>query len=145
MKVILHNGQSLCPVPLKASRRLALNTLKRLGVDKNGFISVSFVDTAVIKKLNRNFFKKDRLTDVIALAYKRQRSGSCRPLYDGYLGDIFICPVRVRENAARYKQPYPCELSLCIVHGILHLLGYDDTKPGPKKKMWQKQNWLIKK
>ncbi|MFA5069394.1 MAG: rRNA maturation RNase YbeY [Candidatus Omnitrophota bacterium] len=144
MKIILRNDQRARPVRVTALRRLILRVCKALGLDKDTSFSVNFVDEAQIKRLNRRFFKKSRLTDVISLGYRPRRGGRprMRGVYDTYLGDVYVCPGRVWTNAGQYKQPYSGELNLCVVHGILHLLGYEDTGPRAKKRMWKKQREL---
>lgn len=96
-------------------------------------ISFLLCDDAVIRELNKKFFKRDMPTDVIAF-----------PLLDNvYFGEIVIsveCAVKV---CAQYGHRWQDEFLLYVIHGILHLLGYDDTTAAKKKKMFKKQDEII--
>jgi probable rRNA maturation factor len=92
-------------------------------------VTVCFVTDAAITRLNENFRHKRGPTDVLSFPSQRQRSRKHgkmsfkqTPLY---LGDIAISPVTARRNAARYGRTLPAELRILMLHGVLHLLGYD--------------------
>ena len=86
-------------------------------------------DDLEIRKLNARFRNQDKHTDVLAF-----------PLNDTddigvYLGDVVISIDRAREQAPRFNNDLEGELARLIVHGILHLLGYDHHTPSDGKKM----------
>jgi len=106
---------------------IEINNLTNFIVDKKSFsqvakkvlsgenretetLSLAFVDKAEIEKLNKEFRKKDKPTDVLSFDLKRE----------GYLGEIVICPEVVKEKEE--------DLIEVFVHGILHLCGYDHEK-----------------
>jgi len=80
-----------------------------------GKVDVSLVDDDEIKKLNRKFRKKDRPTDVLAFSYDG----------DKLLGDVIISRETARRNARRFGVPLGSEMKRLVVHGVLHVLGYD--------------------
>lgn len=82
---------------------------------KNGKIDVSFVDDKKIRMLNRKFRKKDKPTDVLAFPYDEGK----------VLGDVIISRDTTKKNAKRYGVPYRDELKRLVIHGTLHVLGYD--------------------
>jgi len=84
---------------------------------KGGGINILFTDDAGIKRLNSRFKGRKGATDVLA--------------FD--TGDIAVSVDTARRNARRFGNTLPGELRLCVVHGILHLCGYDDTS-APKRK-----------
>lgn len=93
-------------------------------------LSVHFVSKKAISKLHADFFDDPTPTDCITF-----------PCDQEYLGDIFVCP----EVAKEYDPINPnLETSLYIIHGILHLLGYDDIKVGDRKKMHKEQSRLLR-
>jgi probable rRNA maturation factor len=92
-------------------------------------VTVCFVSDAEIIRLNENFRHKRGSTDVLSFPSHRQRSrkhGKTAPPHTPpYLGDIAISPTAARRNAAEYGRTLPVELRILILHGLLHLLGYD--------------------
>jgi probable rRNA maturation factor len=92
-------------------------------------VTVCFVTDAEIARLNENFRHKRGPTDVLSFPAHRQRSrgrGKMSPEQTSfYLGDIAISPATARRNAAKYGRTLPAELRILMLHGVLHLLGYD--------------------
>ena len=138
MEITVQGDQKTLRLNLKNIKALGQAVLKLLKQPKDTFVSISFVSKAEIKKLNRQYFRKNRITDVIALEYKKNDS-----FYKDYLGDIIIAPEIAKSNAAIYGVKFSDELSLYVIHGILHLLGYDDTTPASKKRIEKKQQEII--
>jgi len=87
--------------------------LKKEGV--RGRINLELMDDRRIRELNRRFRKIDRATDVLSFPLGE----------DGILGDIAISEAAARRSAKRYKVEYRDELKRLVVHGVLHILGYD--------------------
>jgi probable rRNA maturation factor len=95
-------------------------------------LSVSFVSPAEIKKLNKEYRKKDKPTDVLSFTYKDS-------------GEIIICPQIIRENAKKFDVAFKKELVRVLIHGILHILGYDhEQKAQEAVKMEKKTNYYLK-
>lgn len=89
----------------------------------NPEISLVFVDTRVIKKLNRRFLKKNAPTDVLSFPINEKGA-------DGkfYLGDIIISVPQAFKQCFSEKHGLEKELELLTIHGFLHLLGYEHSK-----------------
>lgn len=79
-----------------------------------GIIEVSLVSDLEIRRLNQKFRKKDQPTDVLSFYLGE----------DGFIGDIIISPETAKKNASLYGLGYRQELKRLVVHGVLHLLGY---------------------
>ncbi|MDI6602818.1 MAG: rRNA maturation RNase YbeY [Patescibacteria group bacterium] len=96
-------------------------------------LSIALVGQGRIKALNKKYLGKNRVTDVLAFAG------------DGYgLGEIVICLRVVKKNARRVGVTFEKELARVLIHGILHLLGYDHEKPEKEaKKMAEKENYYL--
>jgi len=96
-------------------------------------LAVSLVGSAEIKKLNKKYRKKDRATDVLSFMYKDS-------------GEIVLCPQIIKQNAKKYGGSFKKELTQVLIHGILHILGYNHEKGGKKAgKMRKKEdNYLFK-
>ncbi len=107
---------------------------------ENAVFSVIFVDEAKIQKINREYRGVDRVTDVISFAFEDSIDVS----YDfRFLGDIYICIPRMKEQALEYGHSEKRELSFLVVHGLLHLLGYDHQTEEEEKEMFSKQEVIL--
>ena len=96
-------------------------TLNTLNVN-NAIFSIIFVTPEEIQKLNSEYRKIDRVTDVISFALEDDED---KILDLRILGDIYICIDKMLEQAKEYGHSNKRELSFLTVHGLLHLLGYD--------------------
>ena len=108
-------------------------------VGKSGEINIIFCSDKYLLKLNKQYLSRNYYTDVITFDY----SGLPRHLCRGeniISGDVFISLDRVRENAKKYSETFLHELYRVIIHGILHLLKYNDTNEEEKKIMTAKEN-----
>lgn len=83
-----------------------------------------------IRKLNRKYLGKNRTTDVISFWMTQKESEFVSPP-DGisHLGEIIISYPQAVIQAKEHKHPVKSEVALLVVHGVLHLLGYDDEEP----------------
>lgn len=119
---------------------------------KDAMISVAFVSSREIARLNREHLGHAGPTDVISFALGgvpgagRDTSGSAAgPGQAPIVGDIYISPDVVRKNAAHYGVGMREELARVVVHGTLHALGYDH-EPGEDRvssDMWRKQERIL--
>jgi probable rRNA maturation factor len=125
--VALSNRQDL-PVDEGGLARLAAATLRAEGVGR-AELSVSFVNEQEMAELHLRYLHESGPTDVLAF-----------PLDDSdddvrVLGDVVICP----EFAAANNPDLRAEMRLLLVHGILHLLGYDHEEERERARMWARQ------
>ncbi|MCH4008217.1 rRNA maturation RNase YbeY [Companilactobacillus sp.] len=111
-----------------------------LELDENTQLSIHFVTKDGIHEINKKYRDVDRATDVISFAindgedsldYLEQQI----PDLPVDLGDLFISVEIVKEHADEYEHSFDRELGYTIVHGILHLNGYDHIKPEDEKVM----------
>lgn len=117
--------------------RLCKYVLQQLGLDKCS-LSVSLVDDNEMTKLNRKYFKKNRTTDVISFPMEKD-------IINGILlGDVVVSVPQAERGAAENNLSVSEELSLYLIHGILHLAGERDGKPGEYRKMEKKQMQILK-
>jgi rRNA maturation RNase YbeY len=96
-----------------------------------GDINIIICSDDYLYEMNINYLKHDTFTDIITFDYSEENSVS---------GDLFISIERVRENAKKFSGRVENELHRVIIHGILHLCGYDDKTDEEKGKMRQKEN-----
>lgn len=99
-----------------------------------------------IKELNRKYLGRDRATDVIAFHMLDEGEGDFFvPPPDGmlHLGEIVISYPQALKQAKEEGHSVEREMALLIVHGILHLLGYQDEEPELKRRMTEKEDEIL--
>jgi probable rRNA maturation factor len=103
---------------------------------KKGEVALIFVDERRIRELNRAFKKKDCPTDVLGFEVSP-------PGRTGTFGDIFISLDAAKSNAASFGSYFEKEIILYMIHGLLHLAGYDDVRPKDRMRMRSKETELL--
>lgn len=98
-------------------------------------LTVNFVDDETIHRINKDYLEHDYPTDIITFNY----SGSHSDLD----GEIFISFETAIENSKNYQVQFNEELTRLVIHGILHLVGYNDLNEKDKKEMRVIENQLL--
>lgn len=98
---------------------------------KLGDLAYMFCDDPTILKINKDYLNHDYFTDIITFDYDE---------LDIVSGDIFISVDTVRSNSKEYGVSFDNELLRVIIHGVLHLIGFDDTDDDKQAVMTQKEN-----
>ncbi len=137
MKITLTNLQNKVPLQSGKIKKLILKVLKGERVNKSGWINICFVDSPQIKKFNAKFLKIKGSTDVLAFNLSDKKEKNI------ILADIIISTQEAREQAANFKTTPNYELSLYIVHGLLHILGFNDHTPTQTKLMRKKESQYV--
>jgi probable rRNA maturation factor len=112
--------------------------------EQPGEVTVVITDDQGIQELNRDFMGEDEPTDV--LSFPAQEDGGlfvAAPGSDDYLGDVVISYHRALAQALEQEHPVERELDLLVVHGVLHLLGYDHADPEEREEMWACQDDIL--
>ena len=104
-------------------------------------LSILLVDDSKIKELNKAYLKRNRPTDVIAFPQYEQKT---KTLHPQLLGDVVISVETAKRQALRMGHSFEKELIVLLIHGILHLLGYEDKTCEKRKKMNEKQKQILK-
>ncbi len=100
-----------------------------------GELNFIFCNDGYLSKLNFKYLKHKTLTDIITFPYESE---------EGFVsGDIFISLPRVKENASIFKQGIEDELHRVMVHGVLHLIGYNDASASEKQTMREKEDYYL--
>lgn len=114
--------------------RAGLEALRLAGVQSSD-LSIVITGDDQLQQLNRQFLGIDAPTDVLSFpADEDDPDSGVR-----YLGDVLISYPRAAAQAASGGQPLQDELQLLVVHGVLHLLGYDHAEPAERAHMWEVQ------
>ena len=105
-------------------------------------LSISFVDDAEIQELNRDYLRRDKPTNVLAFP---MREGKFPGLHPNLLGDVVISIETARRQSNRFGLNEQEMILFLMIHGILHLLGYDHEKGGNQaRQMTLKQKELLR-
>lgn len=128
-------------LPVSAARvaELARRVLAAEGV-RDAMLSIAFVSAPAIARLNRQHLGHRGPTDVISFGF----AGAGR---DGVVGDVYVCPAVARDNARRHGVGVREELARLVVHGTLHVLGYDHPEGEEREasEMWRRQEQLVRR
>lgn len=108
---------------------------------KNALISITLLDNRGIAKMNREHIGHSGPTDVISFGFSRATPT------DPVIGDIYIAPDVARENAKASGVSVHEELTRLVVHGVLHVLGYDHPESDERthSDMWKRQERVVRR
>jgi probable rRNA maturation factor len=129
-------------VPIARDRvaKIARAVLEAEGV-RDAMLSITFVTNGGIQSLNRTHRRRTGVTDVIAFGFRRTSKDA--PI----VGDVYIAPAVARASARSNDVSLREEIVRLIVHGTLHVLGYDhpDSDARTHSPMWKKQERLVRR
>lgn len=150
VKVMISDRQKEVKIPTGIRlliRRSCHAVLENEGFGHPSEVSVSFIGSDEIRKLNREYRGKDAVTDVLSFPnsdtgeYDINQDTGC-----AMLGDIVICVSRAMEQAEQFGHSLRRELSYLTVHSMLHLLGYDHEAGGLEQvRMREKEEAVLTK
>jgi probable rRNA maturation factor len=130
-------------------KKIARQILKAEGVAPPYEVSLVFTDSETVKQLNRDYRGVDEPTDVLAfyMLPQKEADDSFALPPDGVtrLGEVIISYPRAVEQAKEQGHSTERELALLIIHGILHLLGYDHEEPEEEAEMRTREKALLEK
>jgi len=127
-------------LPARDLERVASAVSRALKLNGPVSVSLSFVSEAAMRRLNKEHMHKDRPTDVLAFPLD---AIFVPPKEAKPLGDLVICPVYAEREARRRSIPPREELARLLIHGILHLVGYDHDTPLKESRMFGLQERLL--
>ena len=139
MGIQVRNLQSKIPLNSSQVKKIVKAILKYQRINEFS-LNIVFVTNSAIKKLNKKFLGRGYATDVLSFDlrdkffYKRKEVA----------GEVVICAEAAVKNAKIYGNDLKNEIALYIVHGILHLLGFDDSRPKEIKRMRRKEQEILR-
>lgn len=137
-ELVVRNRQKVRPIRLLLVRLIAKSILSE-SIRSPGYqLGVSFVTAARMAAMNQDFLGHSGSTDVITFDYREPGAG------DGIHGEIFICVQDAIDQAVRFKTTWQSETVRYLIHGILHLAGYDDLEPGLRRTMKRREGAILK-
>jgi len=135
LRIAITNLQDHVKIDTALIRRTVRYVMKEEG--RGDDLSIAFVDDARIAELNEQFLKHSGPTDVIAF----NLDGPGDP--DGLLGEVIVSAEMAAAEARRRHIAIERELLLYVIHGVLHLLGYDDSVPREARLLRCRQRRLL--
>jgi rRNA maturation RNase YbeY len=112
-----------------------INAIIRSESKTAGEISIIITSDDYLRTVNKEFLNHDYFTDVISFNYSSN---------DKISGEIYISEDTVKRNSVEYNVDFDNEMLRVMIHGILHLVGYDDTTNEEKQKMRQlEEEWMV--
>jgi probable rRNA maturation factor len=124
MSISIQNRQKLLTVDVGRLRRSLKRLLKELGLTDSD-VCLLLVDDDQIREINKNYLQRDRPTNVISFAMAEGAFGDVHP---EILGDIILSVETAARDAMTCDIDFMDEVEFLLIHGLLHLLGYDHEK-----------------
>ncbi len=134
----IRNRQRSCRVDGRLFRRIVTDLLKTLFGDTACILGVNLVGEKEMTCLNETFLQHAGSTDIITFDYREPADAHA------IHGELFICLPEARAQGHRYKTDWQSELTRYVIHGILHLRGYDDLQPRARQRMKREENRLLR-
>lgn len=138
----IRNRQKTRAVDARLLRRITRALLGELLQRSEADLGVFIVAAPEMTRLNETFLRHAGPTDVITFDYSETPTGSSPPALHG---EIFVCVDEAVAQARRFRASWQAELVRYVVHGVLHLCGFDDTRPAARRAMKQAENRLLRK
>jgi len=138
---VQNQGETPYEVDVAGLERAAATVLAQHNVDSDAGLSIVFAEDDFVQSLNRQYRNVDAPTDVLSFpADKLPAELNDEP---PYLGDLIIAYPYASKQAAREGHKLPDSLALLVVHGTLHLLGYDHDTNENRAAMWAAQETAL--
>ena len=140
MEIQLRNNHKKIAIVKTNLKKKIKRILDALGCRSDCELSVLLVDDDEIRELNKNYLNRDYATDVISFS---MHEGDFPELNDYMLGDVVVSLDNAKEYAEKKGVPFENEVLFLLIHGILHLTGYDHEREGSDAKaMKEKESEL---
>jgi probable rRNA maturation factor len=134
-KVSVRTPQESVPIDNRRMREIARTVLEGEGVNDYE-ISLAFVDNPTIHRLNMQYLEHDEPTDVLTFPYSAANAKKLE-------GELILGAEVAQEQAVERGHDVQAELALYVIHGLLHLCGFDDKSGPAEKKMRERERHYL--
>jgi probable rRNA maturation factor len=141
-ELIVRNRQRVRAVNVLLLKRLTRAVLASQPNLESYALGIHLVDSRTMAKLNPKFLGHEGSTDIITFDHSEAARGSRNT--DTLHGELFICLDDAVKQARGFRSTWQAELARYVIHGILHLRGYDDTTPAARRTMKREENRLCR-
>lgn len=135
VEVFNESGRNI-PVDERIARKCISEVARQEACHFN-FVELVFVDEEKIKEVNIKHLEHHYVTDIITFRYDDD------PTNNEIEGTLFCCAQRIAEQAQEYEQEIDTEFKRVVIHGLLHLAGYDDQSDKEKKQMRKREDFYL--
>lgn len=140
MEVLISNNQESVDIDLDFINEVALKIMNYEGSPDNAQLSIVFCDDEAIKELNNEYRGKDEATDVLSFPIELENFVPEIRM----LGDVVISTDTAKKQSEEYKHSVVTEIIILLIHGLLHLHGYDHIKENDSVKMSEREIEILK-
>ena len=144
MEILIKNQQKIVKINQRKIKEIIKKILQHLKVDEETEISVLFTDDKFIRSLNNKYRGIDKPTDVLSFSLGEGSVKTPESESDTLLGDIIISAETAQRQADKLNHSREKELAVLLIHGLLHLTGYDHEKDKDYKIMQEKESEILK-
>ncbi|MBI3189446.1 MAG: rRNA maturation RNase YbeY [Ignavibacteriales bacterium] len=103
---------------------------------QNAEVNIVVVDDKMITELNREYLNHHFTTDVLSFCLSKQNEKKLE-------GEVYVNVAQAKRQASEYNVAEKNEIGRLVIHGTLHLLGYEDNTPGKKRRMSKKEDFYL--
>jgi len=143
--LVITNRQRAIPINTLLLRKITRTLLADLLQLDQFELGITIVRAPEMARINEAFLQHEGSTDVITFNYsessKLETRNSKLPLH----GELFICIDDALAQARQFHTSWQSELVRYVIHGVLHLRGFDDLRPADRRKMKREENRLLQK
>jgi len=133
------------PFRKKFIHKIISRAIKELKIKQDFELTILLVNDKKIKELNKKYRKRNKVTDVLSFSQKEGEKLVLPNQIKNYLGDIVISFLQIKRQAKKFENTLEKEFTLILIHGFLHLLGYNDETKAGDLKMKKLQNKILAK
>jgi len=146
MEILISNNQKIIEVDENITNIIKKSIEKILEIENilnDGEVSINIVDNEEIRKLNKEYRKKDEATDVLSFPQFENLFDNLNSVDYLVLGDIVISIEKVISQSKEFNHSIEREFAYLVVHSMYHLLGFDHLEANEKKNMRQKEENIL--
>lgn len=146
LDLTLRNRQRTCPVETRHLRQVCVSLLGDFLQIKHAELGITFVGAPEMARMNWQFLQHEGTTDVITFDYSEapDSQAQSRDSQPKLHGELFICLDEAVRQARRFGTTWQSEFVRYIIHGTLHLIGYDDQCAAERRTMKHEENRLLR-
>lgn len=142
MNIVVANRQRAKKINTRSLKRMVREVFAELAV-ADGDLGINLVAAREMTLVNETFLGHEGSTDVITFDHterRRKKSGMRKTVH----GELFVCVDDAITQAREFETNWQSEVVRYVIHGILHLLGYDDLKPDLRRVLKREENRLLR-
>ena len=143
INLVIANRQRTKKINTRRLKEIARGLLSELNI-KKAELGIHLIGEREMAIMNENFLGHKGATDIITFDHlEKWKAQSGKPI--DIHGELFICVVVAVTQAKEFKSSWQAEVARYVVHGVLHLLGYDDLEPDLRRQMKREENRIVQK